>query len=134
MNTTDMAGEDYKSPRKLWELRLRDAWQFGGSLTADVKAFAACDPRKFMTARERKVFDRLPREFTVYRGFQGGNRHGCSWSLSREAAEMFTTLKPELPKGRGIVRQVKKIESVRVHRQFRARNYHLADTALTPQQ
>ena len=92
------------------ERRLRDIWQYGGSKVTDMTAFVGCDPRKFMTPKECRKFDALPDEFTVYRGFQGDNRNGHSWSLTRLAAEMFSNLREELSPGQIIERRVKKSE------------------------
>jgi hypothetical protein len=95
---------------KSCERRLRDIWEYGGSLVTNMSGFVGCDPRKFMTPKECRKFDALPDEFTIYRGFQGGNHNGRSWSLSLEVAKMFTTLREELPPGQIIERRVKKLE------------------------
>jgi hypothetical protein len=100
----------WMQPKQTPERRLRDAWQFSsGRDVFDVAALADCDPRKFMTPEECQAFDSLPDEFMVYRGYQGDNRDGVSWTLSREAAEMFSRLR-ELPEGQIIERWVKKSE------------------------
>jgi hypothetical protein len=44
-----------------------------------------------MDRGERKAWDALPDEFTVYRGQQRKNDVGISWSLSRERASWFAT-------------------------------------------
>jgi len=64
----------------------------------------------FMLPRERKKFDELPDQFTVYRGFQGNRRESISWTLSFEVAEMFSNLNEMLPKGKVIERSVRKSE------------------------
>jgi hypothetical protein len=104
----DITSEDYVSPRRRFELTVRDMWHLGGLKIIKAKALRACDPRKFMTARERKAFDALPNEFTVYQGSQGAQ--GLSWSLSRGVAEGFASLRTKLPKGEVLERRVKKSE------------------------
>jgi len=106
---TEMGNEDYVSSR-----RRRDMWRFDALANASLEEkrqfIAACDPRKFMTASERRKLVALPDEFTVWRGFQGKRRDGLSWSLSRRVAEMFTRLRDDLPRGIVIERRVKKSE------------------------
>jgi hypothetical protein len=119
MSDVDYIGSEDPAPRgKSRERLLRDAWQFcggaenGGAYLAlvDTAAMLACDPRKFMTERECQKFDGLPDEFTVYRGYQGENADGASWTLSLEVAEMFIALRQDLPVGRIRERRVKKAE------------------------
>jgi hypothetical protein len=65
----------------------------------------------FMTAADRKAFNKLPPRFTIYRGFQNGARKGFSWTLNREyVAEMFSNLDERFPRGEVIERRVKKSE------------------------
>lgn len=106
-NRKEIWHEEYNPRRKSREHLLRDLWHFSNGFVDD-KSLRNCDTRKFMYARDRKKFDRLPEEFTVYRGFQGPNRDGCSWTLSYKCALRFTDLRPELPKGKVIKRRVKK--------------------------
>ena len=68
------------------------------------------DLMDFMLPRERKKFDELPDQFTVYRGFQGNCRKGISWTLNIEIAEMCSNLNEKLPKGKVIERRVRKSE------------------------
>lgn len=44
---------------------------------------------KMMSEKDREIFSALPENFTVYRGHQGKNRKGFSWSLSYFKARWF---------------------------------------------
>lgn len=44
---------------------------------------------KMMTEREQNFFNSLPEQFTIYRGHQGKNRIGYSWTLSYFKAKWF---------------------------------------------
>jgi hypothetical protein len=94
--------------------KVRGAWSFGLDSQAQQSAWAhllyTIDPMDFMLPRERKKFDELPDQFTVYRGFQGNRRESISWTLSFEVAEMFSNLNEMLPKGKVIERSVRKSE------------------------
>jgi hypothetical protein len=72
--------------------------------------FEQTDPHDFMTPEENRIFERMPEEITVYRGFQNGAREGYSWSVVREVAEVFAAYDPRFPKGEVIERRVKKSE------------------------
>lgn len=43
----------------------------------------------FMDEKEREAFNKLPDQLTIYRGHQGVNKDGLSWTLSQEKAEWF---------------------------------------------
>lgn len=47
------------------------------------------DPKVMMTPAERKVFDALPAKVTVYRGHNGVNKDGLSYTLDKSRAEWF---------------------------------------------
>lgn len=47
------------------------------------------DSRLVMNEEDRKTFDAMPDEFTVYRGCTERNAGGMSWTLNREKAEWF---------------------------------------------
>jgi hypothetical protein len=44
-----------------------------------------------MPEEDREVFARLPDRLTIYRGCNRLNKHGLSWTLNRDVAEMFAT-------------------------------------------
>ncbi|MFI5419906.1 MAG: hypothetical protein ACHQ1H_02955 [Nitrososphaerales archaeon] len=94
--------------------KVRDAWSFGLDSQAQQTEWAhllfTIDPTDFMLPRERKKFDELPDQFTVYCGFQGNYRESLSWTLNIEVAEMFSNLNEKLPKGIIIERRVRKSE------------------------
>ena len=94
--------------------KVRDAWSLCLDSQAQQLEWAqilyTIDPIDFMLSRERKKFDELPDEFTVYRGFQGSCRKGISWTLNIDVAEMFANLNEKLPKGEVIERSVRKSE------------------------
>jgi len=48
--------------------------------------------RNMMTPAERKAYDALPEEITVYRGCGEHNIQGLSWSVRRQIAERFPFL------------------------------------------
>jgi hypothetical protein len=43
----------------------------------------------FMDENERKAFEELPDEITIYRGHQTKNKNGLSWTLNEEKAHWF---------------------------------------------
>jgi hypothetical protein len=63
-----------------------------------------------MTPEESKTLERMPDEFSVYRGFQNGAREGYSWTLRRDVAEEFATENKQFPPGEVIERRVRKSE------------------------
>lgn len=44
---------------------------------------------EMMDEEEQRAFDQLPEVFTIYRGCYSKNKHGLSWTLSKEVAEKF---------------------------------------------
>jgi hypothetical protein len=90
--------------------KVRNAWSFCLVSQAQQSEWAqllyTIDPMDFILPRERKKFDALPDQFTVYRGFQGNCREGISWTLSIEVAEIFSNLNEKFPKGKVIERRV----------------------------
>lgn len=46
---------------------------------------------EMMDEEELRAFDQLPEVFTIYRGCYSKNKHGLSWTLSKEVAEKFPT-------------------------------------------
>lgn len=47
------------------------------------------DPKQFMPEEDRKVWDNLPDKITIYRGHQGINKKGFSWTLKEKTALWF---------------------------------------------
>jgi hypothetical protein len=102
------------SRAKQYARKLRDAWSFCMNSYAEqselAKHLSDIDPMDFMLPGERRKFEKLPNEFTVFRGFQAAAARGLSWSLSRDVAKMFANLNENFPKGKVIRRRVRKSE------------------------
>lgn len=88
-----------------------DVWQDSESVYADeedwewiwlrVVRTRRGKPRKkayrVMTPAERAVFDALPQELTIYRGYIGEDgEYGLSWSLKQDRAEWFVQRYPTM--------------------------------------
>jgi hypothetical protein len=49
------------------------------------------EQKYFMTTEERRIFDRLPEEITIYRGcIKNKNERGLSWTLEYDRARWFS--------------------------------------------
>lgn len=70
-----------------------------------------------MTASEMRVLDDLPNMVTVYRGGYADEETisaGCSWSLSKRVAEMFSTLWVSTPWNRHVSDESKNLKARKV--------------------
>ena len=115
MGRKDRAGirvTKVSTAKQKYARKIRDAWTFCLSSHAQQSEWArllsTINPKDFMLPQERRRFDNLPDEFTVYRGFQADSREGLSWSLSREVAEIFSRLNEKLSNGKVVKRRVRK--------------------------
>lgn len=86
---------DVRLPDKgFWEIfggcwtNTDNMWQVEGEIR-ELLDFGFSNPHTMMEEEERKFFDSLPDEFTVYRGHQGHNEEGLSWTLSPWRARWF---------------------------------------------
>jgi uncharacterized protein len=80
--------------KEFWEIfgscwtNTENMWQMESEIR-ELLEFGYQNPHTMMEDEERKLFDSLPDEFTVYRGHQGCNEEGLSWTLSSWRARWF---------------------------------------------
>ena len=89
--------ESLLTDKQYWELLssiytdTENAWAY---LSQYKKLFSSQRSHReyLMDEEERKVYEALPDEVTVYRGYQvGQNRNGISWTTSKKTAQWFAT-------------------------------------------
>lgn len=78
-------------------------WQYKAIITALLLSKRG-DREHFMDEREREFLENLPEEFIIYRGHQGINRSGYSWTLSYWRARWFAQRFD--PKKNGVVQAI----------------------------
>jgi hypothetical protein len=120
-----LSSAELLTDKQYWEL-LRLVWSDSETIFANLPHWFNSlsrrdggDPKRlFMTDEDRKAYDALPEEFTVYRGYQPDyhNEDGLSWTLDREVAQRlgnrawvykFLDKPVEDPLNRGKVREMR---------------------------
>jgi len=77
-----------------WDI-LGDLWIESENIWQNLRAWKGylrskrAHREQFMSAEDRRVFDSFPATLDVYRGHQGRNAKGISYTLSKEKAEWF---------------------------------------------
>jgi hypothetical protein len=86
---------DKMKPKEFWEM-LSDIWRDSENIwqnKSTYKMLFSYHPKSkhhFMSKEDRKVFDSLPEQVVVYRGFTvGKNKNGFSYTLDKSRAEWF---------------------------------------------
>jgi hypothetical protein len=86
--------QDLLGDVEYWEL-LADIWTDSENIHQNKDVWELClsshrtARERFMSAEERKHFNRLPETLTIFRGCQRRNRNGLSWTLERDKAAWF---------------------------------------------
>lgn len=89
--------DNYKvTDKDYWEL-LRDVWVDSENIWQNKDLFKKLLTSKrkgseyFMNASENRFFDKLPEEFTIYRGYhENRNKNGFSYTLDKKIADWFS--------------------------------------------
>lgn len=86
---------DQLKPKEYWEI-LADIWTDSENIwqnKSTYKELFSHHPKHknhFMSKEDRKVFNSLPEQVVVYRGYwQGKNKNGFSYTIDKEMAEWF---------------------------------------------
>lgn len=86
-------------PDAEWWRLLGSAWPscdniavYRAELTAELRRASPNDLQCMMPDEARAAWERLPDEFTVYRGCYRHNKRGLSWSTDRDVAVAFPLL------------------------------------------
>ena len=83
-----MSDKDYwENLGSIWS-DSENIWQYKGIISTLLLSNRG-EKQYFMDDKEREFLDKLPEEFIIYRGHQGINRSGYSWTLSYWRARWF---------------------------------------------